>query len=111
MALRAAQYYVRDLANADRFGKGEPQRVPFLSRVVAQGARIVDRLMNWGANVSIALFLPSWRKLAIALHARPDACEVARGIREDNLIHNPHSTPISSVRRSTSPAAIRRRRG
>lgn len=86
--LRAAQYYVRDLANADRFGKGEPQRVPFLSRVVAQGARIVDRLMNWGANVSIALFLPSWRKLPSPF--MPGLMhEVARGIREDSLIHNP----------------------
>ena len=86
--LRAAQYYVRDLANADRFGKGEPQRVPFLSRVVAQGARIVDRLMNWGANVSIALFLPSWRKLPSPF--TPGLMhEVARGIREDSLIHNP----------------------
>ena len=34
--LRAAQFYVRDLSNADRFGKGEPERVPFLSRVVAR---------------------------------------------------------------------------
>ncbi len=86
--MRAAQFYVRDLSNADRFGQGEPQRVPLLSRVVAQGARIVDRLMSWGANVSIALFLPSWRKLPSPftpglMHA------VARGIREDSLVHNP----------------------
>jgi hypothetical protein len=86
--LRAAQFYVRDLANADRFGQGGRQQVPFLSRVVAQGARLIDRLMNWGANVSIALFLPSWRKLPSPftpglMHA------VARDIRDNSLIHNP----------------------
>lgn len=86
--LRAAQFYVRDLANADRFGKGEPQSVPFLSRMVAQGARLVDRLMNCGANLSIALFLPSWRTLPSPF--TPGLMhEVARGIRDDSLIHNP----------------------
>lgn len=86
--LRATQYYVRDLANADRFGKGEPRRVPLLSRMVARAARVVDRLMDWGANVSIALFLPSWRKLPSPF--TPGLMhDVARGIREDSLIHNP----------------------
>ncbi|MCA3555140.1 hypothetical protein [Aestuariivirga sp.] len=86
--LRAAQYYIRDLASADRFGKGEAHRVPFLSRVVARGARMVDGLMNRGANLSIALFLPSWRKLPSPftpglMHA------VAKDIRNDRLAHNP----------------------
>lgn len=86
--LRAAQYYVRDLANADRFGKGEPQRVPFLSRVVARGARLIDGLMSRGANLSIALFLPSWRKLPSPF--TPGLMhEVARDIRNDSLVHNP----------------------
>jgi hypothetical protein len=86
--LRAAQFYIRDLSNADRFGKGEPKQVPFLSRMVAQVARIADRFMDWGANASIALFLPSWRKLPSpftpgVMHA------VAQAIREDSLVHNP----------------------
>jgi len=86
--LRAAQYYIRDLANADRFGKGEPGRVPFLSRVVARGARMVDGLMSCGADLSISLFLPSWRKLPSPftpglMHA------VAGDIRSDSLTHNP----------------------
>ena len=86
--LRAAQFYVRDLTNADRFGKGDAQRVPFLSRVVAQGARLVDRVMSGAANLSIALFLPSWRKLPSPF--TPGLMhEVAKGIREDSLIHNP----------------------
>ena len=86
--LRAAQFYVRDLSNADRTGLATRERVPFLSRAVAQGARLVDRLMSWGANVSIALFLPSWRKLPSPF--TPGIMhEVARGIREDSLVHNP----------------------
>ena len=86
--LRATQFYVRDLSNADRFGRGAPERVPFLSRMVAQGARVIDRLMSWGANASIALFLPSWRKLPSPF--TPGIMhDVARGIRENSLVHNP----------------------
>ena len=86
--LRATQFYIRDLSNADHLGQGEPDRVPFLSRLVAQVARFADHAMNWGANVSIALFLPGWRKLPSpftpgVMHA------VAKAIREDSLIHNP----------------------
>jgi hypothetical protein len=86
--LRAAQFYVRDLSNADRFAREEARRAPFLSRVVARGARLADRLMSWSANMAIALFLPSWRKLPSPftpgiLHA------VAKGIRENSLVHNP----------------------
>jgi hypothetical protein len=86
--LRATQFYVRDLSNADHLAQGTPERAPFLSRVVARGARVVDRLMSWGANASIALFLPSWRKLPSPF--TPGIMhEVARGIREDSLVHNP----------------------
>ena len=86
--LRAAQYYVRDLANADRFGRDEPQDVPFLSRAVARGARMVDGLMSCGADLSISLFLPSWRKLPSPF-APGLMHEVARDIRTDSLTHNP----------------------
>lgn len=86
--LRAAQFYVRDLTNADRFGNGDASRVPFLSRTVARAARMLDGLMSWGANLSIALFLPGWRKLPSPF--TPGLMhDVARGIREDSLIHNP----------------------
>lgn len=85
--LRAAQFYIRDLSNADRFAAGESP-VPFLSRMVGQGARTVDRFMNWGADLSIRLILPSWRKLPSPftpglMHA------VAQAIRENSLVHNP----------------------
>lgn len=86
--LRATQFYVRDLTNADHLGEGDPKRVPFLSRVVAQGARLVDGLMSAGANLAIALFLPSWRKLPSPF--TPGLMnEVARDIRDNSLIHNP----------------------
>lgn len=86
--LRAAQFYVRDLSNADRFAKGEPGRAPFLSRAVAQGARLVDGFMSWSANLAIRLFLPSWRKLPSPF--TPGLMhEVARGIRENSLMQNP----------------------
>ena len=49
--LRAAQFYIRDLSNADHAAKGEQRRAPLLSRAVAQGARLADRLMNRGANL------------------------------------------------------------
>ena len=86
--LRAAQFYVRDLSNADRFAEGTPERVPFLSRIVGQGARLVDHLMSRGADLSIRLFLPSWRHLPSPftpglMHA------VAQGVRENSLVHNP----------------------
>lgn len=86
--LRAAQFYIRDLSNADRFAADAPDRVPFLSRVVAQGARVVDGFMNQGANLAIRLFLPRWRALPSPftpglMHA------VAQGVRENSLVHNP----------------------
>ena len=86
--LRAAQFYIRDLANADRFAMGQQRRAPLLSRAVAQGARLADGMMNRGANLAIAMFLPSWRKLPSPF--TPGLMhEVAKGMREDSLIHNP----------------------
>ena len=68
--------------------KGEPGRAPFLSRAVAQGARLVDGFMSWSANLAIRLFLPSWRKLPSPF--TPGIMhEVARGIRENSLMQNP----------------------
>jgi hypothetical protein len=110
-SLRAAQFYMRDLANADRFGEGSPERVPFLSRVVAQGARLADRLMDWGAKVSIAIFLPSWRDLPSPF--TPGLMqEVAKGIREESLIHNPlfnayfFRAAIHIARRYSAPPSL-----
>lgn len=86
--LRAAQFYVRDLSNADRFARGEPARAPFLSRNVARVARFVDRFMSGSANLAIAVLLPGWRKLPSPF--TPGLMhQVAKGIRENSLVHNP----------------------
>jgi hypothetical protein len=86
--LRAAQFYVRDLSNADAFASSEPSRAPFLSRAVARWARLVDRFMSWSANVAIRLLLPSWRQLPSPF--TPGIMhQVAEGIRENSLVHNP----------------------
>lgn len=86
--LRAAQFYVRDLSNADHYARGGQDRAPFLSRAVGQLARLADRFMSWSANVAIAMLLPGWRKLPSPF--TPGLMhEVARGIRENSLVHNP----------------------
>jgi hypothetical protein len=86
--LRAAQFYIRDLATADRSNASDQVQAPWLSRTVARAARLVDQFMNWGARLAIRLILPSWRQLPSPftpgmLH------EVAAGIRENSLVHNP----------------------
>jgi hypothetical protein len=86
--LRAAQYYVRDLTNADHSADQDRRHAPFLSRVVARSARLVDRTMSWGARVLIAIFLPRWRELPSPF-APGLMNDVARGIRENSLLHNP----------------------
>ena len=84
--LRTAQFYVRDMSKADS-GNG-PRNVAFLSGLVARMARLADRLMTWSANVAIALFLPSWRKLPSPF-APGMMNEVAEAIRKNSLVHNP----------------------
>jgi hypothetical protein len=76
------------MAASDRGVKGEQGRAPFLSRLVAQLAGLADTAMNRGANLAIAVFLPSWRNLPSPftpglMHA------VADGIRQYSLVHNP----------------------
>ena len=68
--LRAAQFYIRDLSNADRFGKGEPKQVPFLSRVVAQLARHCRPLHELGRQCLDCTFPAELAQTALALHAR-----------------------------------------
>ena len=71
--LRAAQFYVRDLSNADRFAKGEPGRAPFLSRAVAQGARLVDRLHELECQPRHPPLPAQLAEAALALHTRHHA--------------------------------------
>jgi len=84
--LRTAQFYVRDMSRADS-GNGR-RNVAFLSALVARGARLADRFMTWSANLAIALFLPSWRKLPSPF-APGMMNEVADAIRKNSLVNNP----------------------
>ncbi|MFT3987768.1 hypothetical protein [Aestuariivirga sp.] len=87
-SLRAAQFYVRDLAHADGQTAGQQTSATFLSRSVAGLARLADRFMTWGANTSIRLILPSWRKLPSPF--TPGLMdEVSSAVRENSLLHNP----------------------
>ena len=84
--LRTAQFYVRDISRTD--SSNGPRNVAFLSGLVARIARLADRFMTWSANVAIALFLPSWRKLPSPF-APGIMNEVAEAIRKNSLVHNP----------------------
>lgn len=85
---RAAQYYARDLSNADNYANDEVQKAPFLSRFVGQMARLTDQLLSWGADLSIRLLLPSWRQLPSPF-APGFIGQVSEGIRKDSLVNNP----------------------
>lgn len=86
--LRAAQFYARDLANADGALRYETRHAPFLSRFVGQMARLTDRFFDWGARTSIAIFLPSWRNLPSPF-APGVLQDVATAISGNSFRHNP----------------------
>ena len=86
--MRATQFYVRDLSRADAWGKSHAGGATFLSVQVARLARLADRFMTWSANVAIALFLPSWRKLPSPF-APGMMSEIATAIRRNSFVHNP----------------------
>jgi hypothetical protein len=82
-SLRTAQFYVRDMSNADR-----RQQSAFLSRVVGVWARFVDRAMTFGGNLSIALLLPEWRNMPSPFS--PGLIDqVAHAISQNKLLENP----------------------
>jgi hypothetical protein len=86
--LRTAQFYSRDMSNVDGGLRADHSRPTLPSRVIAMAARSMDGFMTWAANASIALFLPSWRRLPSPFE--PGMVEaVAEAIRSDSLLHNP----------------------
>lgn len=85
--LRAAQFFMRDLSNADAWGKTNAGSATALSKLVARFARLADRIMTWSANAAIALLLPGWRKLPSPF-APGMMNEVAEAIRQNSLVHN-----------------------
>ena len=76
--LRTAQYYVRDMSQADA---GHPT---VLSRLVGRLARLADSLLSTTADLSIRLLLPKWRNLPSPFAPRM-VDEVTRAIRENQL--------------------------
>jgi hypothetical protein len=82
-SLRTAQFYVRDVSRAD-----QRQQPAFLSRCVGAWARLLDRAMTKGANISIAMFLPSWRQMPSPF-SKGLIDEVAKAISQNKLLENP----------------------
>lgn len=86
--LRAAQFYARDLANADGQLKLEERDAPFLSRAVGKVARLTDSFMTWGARKLLALLLPSWRNLPSPFEPAVIQ-EVTQAINHNSFVQNP----------------------
>jgi hypothetical protein len=86
--LRAAQFYARDLANADGQLKDQPRQSAWLSRLVGSLARSTDQFMTWGARKLLALLLPSWRNLPSPF-APGVLHEVANAICMNSFRNNP----------------------
>ena len=83
--LRTAQFYVRDLSQADGSGKLLVQQPTFLSRAVATLARFADWLLDKGADWSVRLLVPKWRDLPSPFEPGMRG-EVLRAIRENRLV-------------------------
>jgi len=74
--LRAARYFVQELATADDpAGQGSHQRkrptwllpadapTSLITGFIAQNARIADKVMHWSSDAAAALLAPDWRVL------------------------------------------------
>jgi hypothetical protein len=81
--LRTAQFYVRDMRNAD--GEGEKHQVTLLSRAVAISARFVDWIFNTGADLSVRFLVPKWRDLPSPFSPGMSN-EVVSAIRQNRLV-------------------------
>jgi hypothetical protein len=86
--LRTAQFYIRDMSNADGKGSELPRQSTFLSQIVADWARMVDKAMTWGGNTMIALVVPQWRHMPSPF-STDIVDEVAKAISQNKLLENP----------------------
>jgi len=87
--LRAAQFYARDLSNAD--GGISPRQVTFLSRAVARLARGMDKSLSRAADVSVRMIKPNWRSLPSPFEPAVRA-EVIEEIRQNHFAHTSQFT-------------------
>jgi hypothetical protein len=83
--LRTAQFYVRDMANADGRQSGSPHTPTALSKLVAIWARGVDWFLSKGADISVRLLVPKWRELPSPF-APGMRAEVMEAIRQNRLV-------------------------
>jgi hypothetical protein len=80
--LRTAQYYMRDMSNADG---PEKSAATTLSGIVGAIARFGDRVFAAAADLSVRLFVPNWRELPSPF--APSMVEdVTRAISENRLV-------------------------
>ena len=84
-SLRTAQFYVRDLSNADGHEHELARQPTFLSRIVAGAARSTDWLLSRAADISVRLFVPKWRELPSPF-APGMRGEVIEAIRQNRLV-------------------------
>ncbi len=80
--LRTAQFYVRDMSQADSASKSA---ATVLSRLVGRSARLVDWTLSRAADISVRLLLPSWRDLPSPF-APGMRGEVIEAIRQNRLV-------------------------
>jgi hypothetical protein len=83
--LRTAQFYARDLSNADGVAEHVTRQPTVLSKAVAIWARAIDWLFSKGADISVRLFLPQWRDLPSPF-APGMRREVIEAIRQNRLV-------------------------
>jgi hypothetical protein len=94
--LRITQFFVRDLAGAERWGRpaGEQESAEatreftYLSVLLSRVSRLADRLMTWSTNTAIALFVPDWRKLPSPFN-HGMMTQVAEAIGSASFVANP----------------------
>jgi hypothetical protein len=86
--LRTAQFYLRDMSNADGRASALPRQSTVLSRAVATWARCVDNAMTRGGNLAIGVLLPKWRQMPSPF-SKGLIDQVALAIIQNRLTENP----------------------
>jgi hypothetical protein len=108
--LRIAQFFLRDLAGAEGWGRAPtgPKAPAFLTVALSRVSRLTDRVMTWCEDTAIALFAPDWRKLPSPF-TRGMMGQVASAIGSASLVSNPlfnayfYRAAIHILRRYRSP--------
>ncbi|MDQ7248825.1 hypothetical protein [Dongia sedimenti] len=97
--LRAAHYFVQELATADDpAGQGQQRKKPtwllpadaptsLITGFIAQNARIADKVMNWSSDAAAALLAPDWRVLPSPFN-RNMMAEIAAAIGSQSFAAN-----------------------